>query len=768
MNWLQSLLGGNFVVPGLFLAGAAAMLVPIIIHLLNKRRFRTVDWAAMDFLLEADKKNRRRVRLENLLLLLLRCLAVLLIGILLARPFLQPSIAAQLFDTSQFERIVLLDDSLSMQTQLGAESAMDQAKRSLTNMIRSFSDDQSDDTLTLLLTSQPDTPLVNGVRITPESVDEIIDRIESIEPSDLKAELNEAYLELEKIISAEADNVNRVLYVVTDMRQHDWEPREGESANHPAQVLARLSRESAGCYVIDVGNEQVGNLVVTGIRAEDTIVAGGPTRFHITVANPGAEEARDVQIKLTFGESAPITADIERIAAGDSVTEAIAFTFVAPPAGADGPAGPQSAEIRAEVMSSSPERYDRLAADSIAFFPARIVPGIPTLLVDGDPSAVFGRGETFFLRRGLAPRGDVSSGFDVNVVTETEFEAEPLEKYQVIFLCNLYRLSERRLEAIEEWVSGGGGLVIMVGDQVDEDFFNQYFFAEGKGLSPARLVGLRGDETRETWAGLQIDDARHRLLTNFAGQSFALLESMQIFRWWEAAPAEDQPIAVPARFTNLSRDPAMLEKGVNKGRVLLITTPADNDWSNWADPPGYIVLMLETARYMSGNTAGRGELRVGEPIRQPLDLTLYRIDATLDKPGDEHTSVKAAPIETDSAAKTDGEEDAAPASTVWQVEYDETQKRGFYNLKLTRTDGAQEGLLFAANIDPREGDLRRADRDKLDGQFGDAPIRVIAAEEAAAQETVGSQSEIWKYVLVGLVGILLGEQVLGFLFGRRR
>ena len=62
---------------------------PILIHLLNKRKFKIVDWAAMDFLLDADKKNRRRIRLENLILLLsLRCLAVLLIGLLLARPFI--------------------------------------------------------------------------------------------------------------------------------------------------------------------------------------------------------------------------------------------------------------------------------------------------------------------------------------------------------------------------------------------------------------------------------------------------------------------------------------------------------------------------------------------------------------------------------------------------------------------------------------------------------------------------------------------------------
>ena len=109
--------------PGLFLAGAAAIAIPILIHLLNKRKFKIVDWAAMDFLLDADKKNRRRIRLENIILLLLRCLAVLLIGLLLARPFIPTSATAGLINAAQFERIVLLDDSLSMQASQGTELA---------------------------------------------------------------------------------------------------------------------------------------------------------------------------------------------------------------------------------------------------------------------------------------------------------------------------------------------------------------------------------------------------------------------------------------------------------------------------------------------------------------------------------------------------------------------------------------------------------------------------------------------------------------------
>ena len=85
-----------FVTPSLFIAGLIAISAPIIIHLLNRRRFKKIDWAAMDFLLEAQRLNRRRVKLEELILLILRCLALVLIGLLLARPSLNVNLSGVL------------------------------------------------------------------------------------------------------------------------------------------------------------------------------------------------------------------------------------------------------------------------------------------------------------------------------------------------------------------------------------------------------------------------------------------------------------------------------------------------------------------------------------------------------------------------------------------------------------------------------------------------------------------------------------------------
>src|SRR6476661_9242277 len=83
----SSILAIGFVTPAFFAAGIFLAAIPIVIHILNRRRYKTVNWAAMEFLLRALKKNRRRLKFEQWLLLATRCLLLLLAAMALARPF---------------------------------------------------------------------------------------------------------------------------------------------------------------------------------------------------------------------------------------------------------------------------------------------------------------------------------------------------------------------------------------------------------------------------------------------------------------------------------------------------------------------------------------------------------------------------------------------------------------------------------------------------------------------------------------------------------
>src|SRR6478736_1805205 len=108
--------------------GAAAVSVPIIIHLLNKRKFERVVWGAMRFLRVSVEKNQRHLQIEDLLLLALRCLLLFLLGLALARPTLRAFGGGGWFGQQKVTAVVLLDNSYSMSATDGAKSRFELAK----------------------------------------------------------------------------------------------------------------------------------------------------------------------------------------------------------------------------------------------------------------------------------------------------------------------------------------------------------------------------------------------------------------------------------------------------------------------------------------------------------------------------------------------------------------------------------------------------------------------------------------------------------------
>src|SRR3954470_2560056 len=94
--------------PWYMAAGGALISSPILIHLINRMRFKRIRWAAMEFLLKSQKRNRRRLIIEQLILLLLRILLVLLAAFLVAR-FLFAGTG-----TKGAAHVVIVDDTLSM------------------------------------------------------------------------------------------------------------------------------------------------------------------------------------------------------------------------------------------------------------------------------------------------------------------------------------------------------------------------------------------------------------------------------------------------------------------------------------------------------------------------------------------------------------------------------------------------------------------------------------------------------------------------------
>ena len=764
------------------LLGGLAVASPVLIHLLNKRRFKIVEWAAMDFLFEADKKNRRRVQLENFILLLLRCLAMLLVALLLARPFLPSSLTSVLQNTQKFERLVVIDDSLSQRVLNGTQPAIETAKKSvLALMSRLANSNQSEDWLTLFLTSRPDQPLLVNEPLTANTLSALNEAVERIECADQVADYAATLNGLRRSLSGQQDNVGRVAYVYTDLRQRDWLDGDAtESENAPNQILNAIADELLGCFLIDIGSNADNNLAIVDVRPESLQVADKVIRFDVQVVNHGVRTVSDVRVSLQVDEGQPLYETLPSIAPDQTVMVGFRHYFSAADDSQNLLTGDtetvpafKNYRIRAEIdrqsLGDSGLENDQLLEDSSGLFAARVMNGVSVLLVDGDPSAASERSETHYLRA-LDVAG---TGLIAETVTVSELETVSLSQYQAIFLCNVDEASPDRIASLEHWVNDGGSLVLMPGNRVRAEVFNHSFHREGRGLSPLSLTAIAGDPTMSQWVNFEIDPQIHPALQVIVNSDATSLSHVDIFSWWKSqldATQVGRSVVVPLRLNDQDNSAAMVERTWGQGKVVVFTIPGDGDWTMWPSSPTFAPVMIDLIDYLVGSEADAASLKIGGAITYPVDLSVYESRVTLRDPQNEKTETVARPGGADAKSTTiNASSDDSPAdSTLYQARFDHINRRGFYSLELKRHTGEVEPVLFAANYDPRESQLRRLSAANLEGDFFSDQVARISANQLADQQVSGGNSEIWMQLLIGLFGVLIVEQFLGWYWGRRR
>ncbi len=736
--------------------GAVAVASPIIIHLLSKRKFKVVDWAAMDFLLDANRRNRRRVRLENLLLLLLRCLVCILLALLITRPLYKPQgLAAKALRASTLERIVLLDDSPSMTARSNNKTIFDDARDGVVSFINEMSSERSGDSMTLILTSSPNRPLVAGKAMDTKSAEELVRTVQNLKPSDISVQMDKALLEVEKSLKERSNNVNRVVYLISDMRRREWASTDATPKDRTvAALVKRIADQAQGCFLVDVGNDQIDNLAIAEIApVNKTLVASVESQFQVTVQNNGEQDADDVEVKLFPGDGLELVNHIPQIRSRESGSTLFNVTF------SEVGAVPVRAEIRADGM----------AADNVRYFAARVHDGVKVLLVSGDPLDV--KSETYHLRTFFNAKGSASTGVVATEIAESSFEGADLSQYQAIWLCNVSppNLSEKRLKGdkdtkgLEDWVREGGGLIFTLGDQVDEEAYNQQLYENGKGLLPIKLDGKLGDESKKTWVSFATEAPNHPLLKSFRDYQVTFCPATPIFRWWHGSLSPTEltagRVSLVVSFTDADSSPAVVEKPFGAGHVVAITTPLCGQWNFWETDPTEPMAFLDFNSYVARKLVGEGNLTVGTPIHHEFDPSKFARDAKLQPPVGDSQTIQATEIP---AAARRNEADS------WSLDYEDAAAVGIYQLAMNRITGETQNVMFAANLDASESDLHRVEDSELRKMFADSKVEISHGRAALTLGAIGARDEYWKKILLLLVVALCCEQGLAWYFGQKR
>jgi hypothetical protein len=203
----------------------------------------------------------------------------------------------------------------------------------------------------------------------------------------------------------------------------------------------------------------------------------------------------------------------------------------------------------------------------------------------------------------------------------------------------------------------------------------------------------------------------------------------------------------------------MAERSFGLGRVVGFSFPADLDWTDWPPHPSYAPVIFDLIHYLAGQTAAPEMTRVGGSFVQLVDLSAFDSHVAMVDPDGEKTEMLAKPL-----AGTDENSE----SVLYQARLDGLRKRGIYQLQLTRINGQSHSVLFAANVNPDEGQLERLDFGQVGQQyFGEKATRVSLTDLNSLQIS-GGHNEIWPQLLWALAIVLAIEQLLGWWFGRFR
>jgi len=661
--------------------------------------------------------------------------------------------------------MVLLDDSLSQRVKIGNETAFDTAKDRLKQLVQKLAANSSSDFLTLYVTSDPEKP-VGGLAnepVTSDSLSNVITRIDELKCSDQVANYQQTLTEINDFIANDRSSKNQAVYILTDMRRRDWQDAAApESENTPAKLVEKISEITPNTFVVDVGSTLQENLAVTDVRAEDILVAGTIIRFNVAVTNFGERTAENVNLRFRVDDFQPQTEMIASIAPGK--TESATFRYLFQHDSQEFNMmefqdklqdNIVNSRIQVEIVQEGATR-DALIEDSEGYFAARTLKGIPILIVDGDPSSVPERGESYYLQTLGLP----GTGILVDTATVGELETISLTKYKVIFLCNIDEASSDRVTALRQWVNDGGGLVFMPGDRVRASTFNETFYRDGEGLSPMKLEVMEGDVGRGSWVYMEIKDANHPAIRVAQDESIGFGNS-EIFSWWRGSVKPDQEgttVSTPLVLGNQDKTPAMADRVLGDGRTVTFAFSADADWTMWPADPTYVCVLWDLVNDLVGGDSESSRYQVGNSIKELVDLSQYQLKVALTDPASEKIEANARPIG----------DDQDNVNVLHEVEFPQLAKRGFYELEFRRKDEESVSKLYAVNVNSAESDLRRLDVSSLPDNFFGENTQVVSSDDMVLQSETGANNEVWPQILLLLAVVLVGEQFFGWWFGRKR
>jgi hypothetical protein len=757
----------------IFLGALFAAAGPLIIHLLNKRRHRVVEWAAMDFLREALHRNKRMMEIRDLLLLLLRTLAIIFFVLAMAQPYFVSE------DTGAYKggpvhAVILVDNSLSMGYLQLDRTLLAVAREKAKDFVERLPGGSE---ISIIPLCGKDNWHASDVYATTQDALEALD---SIEPLDRAAHATDGIERARQACaSGSAIPTKRVVFI-GDMQARSWSLGDvQESIN-----------EIGGIQVVQVSPPSRDNTWVSDLYLRDGIAdAESPAVINAVIRHEG--EARPgVRATLKVDDNVVDERFVDLLP-GQSLELMFKHQFDV--------AGTSLEPLFVPVSLELAE--DHLPGDDFRKLVAPIVARVPVLFIDqhGSEEAPDRNkyGETLPLRRLLSPRtvGTVAEKqlIDVRHSIADAVTQEDLAEVRMVAIAGVAAPSPTLVDLLREYVLQGGQLFIAAGAEFDPLAWQDAAWLSGAGILPAPLrddyVGALPQPDALEWPSFRLDPA------SFAGELFHfdlperemkdLITAPFFYQavgidetgFAELAESERARLEVEAtqeapnwlRWTNpLARDLSTLSldelagrgqprvlarfdngeayairRDIGKGRVVMLTSGVFPLWNNIAVEHS-VLLFDQVMRALMSRSLPERTMEAVNQFVVPVAARDQRARFTLQRPGEE------APITLGAHALGESQ---------FGLVLRGLDKRGIYHVHRAGSDDRPFALTLAFNGPSMESELRSVNRDSFVSDF-DA-VRWVGLDDDISLEGITRLGHnTWKFLLLAALICLFGEMVI--------
>ncbi|MDP6525991.1 MAG: BatA domain-containing protein [Kiritimatiellia bacterium] len=699
--------------------GAVGIAVPIIIHLLYRKHKRQTDWAAMELLRRALVIRSGQVRLEDYLLLFLRCLLLALTALALLRPTVRRVGTVLSGGQQRIGAVVAIDASYSMahgKLSNRYEQAVEKAREILSTV------NVGDPTTVVLMGNRPRMIL----RATGYDERRFAEALEQTATLPERLNIERCLAELAELVT-ELKTPVRECYILTDAQATDWTTLSDEARARMEEIA-----ESANLFIvpIPVGGEE--NLGVTSFEyASGSLRRSGMARFSAQISNSGRRPQGDATATFYIDDQAITRQALGAIAPGSSKVVSFFASF-------------DDGGTKKLKVSLGP---DALNIDNARHAVVDVRSRVSVLCVDGEPSAEPWKSEVFFMVRALRLKeGGSEAALNVANTHWQDLPAEDFSQYDVIALANVPSFDEEMGKRLVRFVSRGGGLIVFTGDLVDPEAYNTSLQHEGELLLPGELhkaVKSSAGGADATWSlgPVRSDHVLARLAKALPQ------EELDTARFIQSTKVEVGEGGVTILSLTGQDTPLLLEKKTGQGTVLLCTTTADREWSNLAIHPLFPMMMQQAVTYLTSRPGDR-QFLVGDPAHIVIDGAEAGTSAVLLDPKGRESSVKLL-----------AREGTVPACPV------ETEIAGIFEAVVID----KEPSPIAVNIDPMEADVRVLDGAVIERELGGIDVHVVAQGDSLAsivkENRIGR--ELSRMLLIMAVILFLAQSWLARFFTRR-